>query len=236
MPAILRFLAGACNFTPVKARGRKFLLPGLAVPGKTRIPGNGPCRLSPPWRVLRHGTEQHTPAPFVWVLRVAATDTIAKFVAWSQRSLDKGVWPHVGFGGESFLPKTKRHRRKGTPLANGLRAHYALWQGDLKARKEIHRFKRQAQSGRMCDACGAVQLFADMPEHLNYANFEDTAGYVYTQLSHLVYLLTEMVKTAWCSVPGFVIESLLYDFMHVSMLGVERDAAAAYIIDMIEAG
>ena len=109
-------------------------------------------------------------------VREKAMDEIARVVAWSQKALDAGVWPTHGFDGEAFAVGSKRARRAGCQLAGGYRGHYAVWQGDVKARCQVHRFSNHAQCSRICDSCGACQLFRRIPAALNYATFEPSAG------------------------------------------------------------
>ncbi len=75
-------------------------------------------------------------------VRRAAMDQLAGAIVWSQNALDCGHWPLAGYYGEEFRKHTKRGRKAGSLLADGLRAHYAVFQADLKARTQLHNFSR----------------------------------------------------------------------------------------------
>ena len=167
-------------------------------------------------------------------VRRKALDEIAGFLQWSQAALDTGHWPLHGCYGETFKHNSKRGRCAGSLLAGGLRGHYAAWQGDLKARREVHDFRRHYQTGWCCDSCGACQLYQGLPRHLNYANFDASAGYTFTQMTHRTYVQIATPPSAWCGMRGFALESLFFDYMHVTLLGVDRDLGGSILVDLLE--
>ncbi len=105
-----------------------------------------------------------------------------------------------------------------------------------EARREVHGYSRHYGATEICDACGAVQLYQNAPVQLNFANFSDNAGYVFTEISHELYLATSDVVTPWVSVPGFRHESVLHDILHSGPLGVDRDLCGSSLINLLECG
>ena len=73
-----------------------------------------------------------------------------------------------------------------------------------------------------------------MPPELNYCNFDDDAGYVYTMLSHMMYLISGAEVSPWASVRGWCLEANWVDWMHCSHLGTERDTSGSALIDLLE--
>lgn len=92
---------------------------------------------------------------------------------------------------------------------------------------------------RMCDQCLARKdLHA--PDSMNYRNFSESAAYGLTVLSHEQYVAIERSAigsaSQWLCMPGWRLETNVYDMMHCVYLGTGRDLIASGLCLLIEHG
>ena len=71
----------------------------------------------------------------------------------------------------------------------------------------------------------------NMVAGMNYKNFSANAPFLLTTVSHETYLNTTSPSdlSPWTAMPGWRLENTFFDWMHVVLLGVGRDAVAASI-------
>lgn len=81
---------------------------------------------------------------------------------------------------------------------------------------------------RMCDSCLA-QKGVHSPEALNYKNFTSTSAWQFTRVSHEDYVRMEPRVSAWATVPGWQLDTVMFDLMHNCYLGTARDFIAGGI-------
>lgn len=81
---------------------------------------------------------------------------------------------------------------------------------------------------RMCDSCLA-QKGAHAPEALNYKNFTSTSAWQFTRVSHQDYIRMEHHVSAWATLPGWQLDTVMFDLMHNCYLGTACDFLAGGI-------
>ena len=122
-------------------------------------------------------------------------------------------------------------------LPGGWSAIFFAWTGDLKARKEAHRFTGSYAHTFVCDSCCAQQAHQSASSMLLYQNFGDDAAHRSTRISHQTYLAANVDRLSpWVHVPGWCLELTLWDAMHVVYLGIARDHVASHLRLWTEAG
>jgi hypothetical protein len=155
--------------------------------------------------------------PMRWLatedVRLACHRAIVEVVAGSLRKLEQGR------------------------LAGGWSAIFFGWIGDLKARKEAHRFSGSYAHTFVCDSCCAQQANQNATTELLYQNFHDDAAHRSTRISHQTYLAANVDRLSpWVGVPGWSLELTLWDAMHVVYLGIARDHIASHLCLWVETG
>lgn len=79
---------------------------------------------------------------------------------------------------------------------------------------------------RMCDSCLA-QKGVNCDPAMNYKNFTSSAAWPYTRINHQDYLRMEAGQiSSWAAVPGWQLETCMFDLMHNCFLGTARDFLA----------
>ena len=146
-------------------------------------------------------------------LRVAAHNSIVKYIA-------------------GCLDKLGPNR-----LADGWSAVFFAWTGDLKARKEAHRFAASYQHTNVCDMCCAQQATQSATPSLSCQDFRDTAAHRRTRITQETYLLANVGRLSpWTQVPGWALSLTLLDATHVVFLGIGRDHVASHLVAWCELG
>ena len=79
-------------------------------------------------------------------------------------------------------------------------------------------------------------MYKDASPKLNYCNFSDDAGYVFTEISHVLYLQSCNVLSPWTKVPGFCHETVVFEIFHVGPLGFDRDLCGSFLLELLERG
>lgn len=88
----------------------------------------------------------------------------------------------------------------------------------------------------MCDRCLACQG-KDAPDPMNYKNFSSRKAYDLTTINHDGYVhLDSSSLTPWLSVPGFNMETMMWDLLHNLYLGTARDFVASALKTLIQHG
>ena len=85
----------------------------------------------------------------------------------------------------------------------------------------------------MCDSCLA-QKGANCDDLMNYKNFFER-GWEYTTISHEAYLALDTKISDWACIPGWRVETVMYDFMHNVYLGPARDLVASAVRCLLSA-
>ena len=89
----------------------------------------------------------------------------------------------------------------------------------------------------MCDCCLAMQGRSDVHPLMSYRNFGTSAAWPLTELSHEGYLVRDAASLSpWICMPGWRIETLAFDWMHICYLGCGRDLLGSGIRVLILEG
>ncbi|CAE7424472.1 nipblb, partial [Symbiodinium microadriaticum] len=112
------------------------------------------------------------------------------------------------------------------------------FRGDQKARRECHFFTRHYNCTMLCDRCCAMKPAKTVVDGMNYKNFSADAPFLLTTIDHDTYVNTTPAAelSPWTAMPGWKIENTFFDWMHVVLLGVAKDVAAAAIKLMVMRG
>jgi hypothetical protein len=122
-------------------------------------------------------------------------------------------------------------------LADGWSGLFFAWTGDLKARREAHRFSASYQHTNVCDTCCAQQATQSATPSLLYQDFRDTAAHRRTRITQETYLLANAGRLSpWTQVRGWTLNLTLLDAMHVVFLGIGRDHVASHLVAWCELG
>ena len=97
-------------------------------------------------------------------------------------------------------------------------------------------FKQHYGAMYMCDQCMACRPSARSPKDLTYMDFADDAIHLLTQVSHEHYMEFTRAVSAFAMIPGWRLERNLFDFMHNTSLGTDRDFAPSMIFDLEKLG
>lgn len=152
---------------------------------------------------------------------------IAKLVSWSLKHTASGLAPERGFYGEEFDGSSFRAQLKGKVLAYGYRAMLFSMKGDLKARKEMHRFRRNYKCTDMCESCHAEQFKPKHPR-MYYKDLSKDAAYSLSSISHEFYCVAERdILSPWHVCEGWRIDICVFDLLHNVFLGVAKDTIAS---------
>lgn len=111
-----------------------------------------------------------------------------------------------------------------------VRLVYFVFKGDMKARKQCHEFvDRNYLKKNVCERCKAIRP-TDSREHpMSYKKMGFPPAYAATAIDHAEYLRTSSKLSPWCQVPGFKLETVSYDLLHVIYLGIAKDHISSMI-------
>ena len=151
----------------------------------------------------------------------AVHQRVAQVLTWSLKHAGSGLGPILGEDGCPFDSAT-RHRLANVELASGWRLAYAGFRADLKARRFHHRYYL---CNEICHMCMATKPHVNL--HLAYTNFRSDAAYLMTEISHSDYVRHHVAVSHWCDMPGFCIETVYSDLMHVLWLGTCKSLMAS---------
>lgn len=89
-----------------------------------------------------------------------------------------------------------------------------------------------------CDQCFAQRPFENSNPDLLYKDFRHDAPHKMTRFDHDGYVRCSHVfgKSPWSAVPGWSLNLVFKDIMHVVLLGVARDHVANHICAWLEGG
>ena len=152
------------------------------------------------------------------IMREANT-AVARLLSWSMRQSLAGVGPSVDMDGEP-LRNAFRLSLKGQQLAGGWRLVYFGWKSDLKARVQAHFFSRYYLCNSICDSCMATRPHAN--EMLSFTHLGEDAACWMTEIHHDDYVRHEVDLSPWMAMPGFRLETVFFDAMHIIWLGTAR--------------
>ena len=144
---------------------------------------------------------------------------VAAVLSWSMEQSLKGVGPAVDMDNDCFTSPFQLSM-KGKPLASGWRLVYFGWKADLKARVQAHFFSRYYLCNNMCDSCMATAPGAN--NVLAYTHLGEDAACWMTELKHEDYVRHEADPSPWMGMPGFRLETVFFDAMHIVWLGTAR--------------
>ena len=149
---------------------------------------------------------------------------VASVLAWSMQASLAGVGPDEGFDGLPFR-EAGRASLAGQPLANGYRLAYVGFKADLKARAQAHYFfERYYLCNYICESCFAARPHAN--PMLSFMDFSPEPVYAMTAINHEDYMKHHR-HSPWAAMPGFRLETVFLDLMHILWLGTARGLYAS---------
>ena len=155
----------------------------------------------------------------------AVHQRVAQVLTWSLKHAGSGLGPILGEDGCPF-DSACRHRLANVELAGGWKLAYAGFRADLKAMVAAHRFHhRYYLCNEICHMCMATKPHVN--PHMAYTNFRSDAAYLMTEVSHSDYVRHHAAVSHWCDMPGFCIETVYFDLMHVLWLGTCKSLMAS---------
>jgi hypothetical protein len=164
------------------------------------------------------------------LLKEESFDEILAVVAWSFQCLADGVYPTCRHDGTQFnTTDAKRKLKQGKDL--GVRALLMQARGDWKMYKETFRLPGWQGNGHCCYRCTV--------DKANIMNASSTAPWRKQRLSHAEMMRRILAKG--CSVcpifdaPGFTLDRVKIDWLHVADLGVAPDLLGNVIWHLIQA-
>ena len=132
----------------------------------------------------------------------------------------------------------ERGAKANMPIAGGWRGGFESWTGDWKERVLSHNFqKRNYMSTKLCDLCEAVQPHPRTTQRLLqniYTDFSLRANWTRTLRSHEEYLQTtpQHQRSPWLDVAGFDTSRVRWDSAHTVLLGIGKDIAGSFLLDL----
>ena len=86
----------------------------------------------------------------------------------------------------------------------------------------------------MCERCKAVKPTTNANSHdaMSYKNMAPVPPYARTQITHFEYVQSSTKLSPWMSIPGFSLETVSYDLLHVIYLGTARDHVPSMLLYM----
>lgn len=86
---------------------------------------------------------------------------------------------------------------------------------------------------RICDSCLASST-TKCDQRMHFKNFGPSQAWSLTEISHEQYLAMPGQISVWRSVPGWTLESCVFDWMHNVYLGHGRDLVGSTLKVLIE--
>ncbi|CAE7609916.1 unnamed protein product [Symbiodinium sp. CCMP2592] len=148
-----------------------------------------------------------------------AHSKVASAMSWSMWQSMKGIGPEFDMDNDR-LTSPFQLSLKGTRLAGGWKLVYFGWKADLKARVQAHFFSNYYLCNSMCDRCFATVPTAN--EQLAFTHLGEDAACWMTELSHSDYARHFDDRSPWMEMPGFRLETVFFDAMHILWLGTAR--------------
>ena len=148
-----------------------------------------------------------------------AHSKVASAMSWSMWQSLKGIGPEFDMDNDR-LTSPFQLSLKGKRLAGGWKLVYFGWKADLKARVQAHFFSNYYLCNNICDRCFATSPMAN--KHLAFTHLGEDAAYWMTELSHSDYARHNSDPSPWMEMPGFRLETVFFDAMHIIWLGTAR--------------
>ena len=147
-------------------------------------------------------------------------DGLDTWVVWSLTEMQLGRY----FGSDPFgKPLASRRDLAGKEIANGWRGILVAHRGDEKYLQKAYHVSVSWLSQQCCWNCKASRLSGS---ELLYTHFGPNARHRSTFLDSSDFIAL-CKANAWVRLPGWHIEVLMYDFLHVFDLTMVPDAAAS---------
>ena len=161
-------------------------------------------------------------------------DEIVALANWCGTVLLSGEFPGRDNNGNLWPEGSWRGQMAGRRIAGPFFFAFAGNKGDMKGRRETHKFSRHYGCNYICDQCGA----SAKDPLLFWSNFGQDALWRRTGTTHGSYLRQTVRErqSAWTGHPGWHLSRVLFDWMHVGHMGVCRDFCAAMLYDICSEG
>jgi hypothetical protein len=145
-------------------------------------------------------------------------DDILQVLAWSLRALCSGVFPILGPKGEAL--EGKRKESGGQALA--LTAVLCQVRGDWPFLKALFSFPAWNSKEGVCWQCAATKTgplsYRDATSKAPWRNSRVTANQFFSSLQ-----LKQVTPSTLFSSPGFCLEDIVLDWLHIVDLGISQD-------------
>ena len=153
---------------------------------------------------------------------------VVQFMAWSNAVMESGRFPDKDHLGHEWPERSRRRLLAGTELAEGWRASFCAWYGDLKERHMAHKFARYYQRHFLCERCLAHQTMQSCYAY----DFRPCAEWRDELQSHEHYLATtpEEHRSPFVQIPQWTIHRCRHDLLHLIYLGFGKDLAGGLLL------
>lgn len=174
-----------------------------------------------PWdsRMLLYVTDNQHCVDATW-------DTLDAWVVWSLTELSVGSWLSTDPWGN---PMTRRQSKAGTPLAGGYRAILVCHKGDQKYIQRAYHMTGSWVSECICWYCRATRTGANC-----YTLHGKHAPHRATRADTQQFISSYCRNNPWVQLPGWHIDILYEDWLHVTDLTLVPDAAASALVELCE--
>ena len=149
-----------------------------------------------------------------------AHSKVASAMSWSMWQSMEGIGPEFDMDNDRLTSPFQLSLKGKRRLAGGWKLVYFGWKADLKARVQAHFFSNYYLCNNMCDRCFATIPTAN--EQLAFTHLGEDAACWMTELSHSDYVRHCGDPSPWMEMPGFRLETVFYDAMHILWLGTAR--------------
>ena len=152
---------------------------------------------------------------------------------WSLLAAASGVHPPLDHLGKPWPKHSFRARTAGKPIAGEYFWALAQVTGDMKFIHETFGFENfYGSSEEICHCCGATKS-----GELNYANVAEGAPCFEHRRCNDEYMAsTPAVRCPLTAIPGFHIQMVMFETVHVGPLGVCKWACAGVLVQLARAG
>ena len=159
----------------------------------------------------------------------ACHQEVGRYMSWQANVLLTRKWPTVGYDKEEFPSGSLYFKRRGQDLGQMLGAVVG-WQGDAKARREVHVLSQHYGAMLCCDQCRAQLVKPNADPTMRYTNLSPHAPHAKTQISNAEYLATTPVVSTYFGIAGFRKEHVFWDWAHNVFLGVCKHLLPSIVI------
>ncbi len=181
---------------------------------------------------------------FFLLLKELAEDTVETVMArmvWSFGHLLNGKMPDRDDRGFPLVAGNRgvgawRHRVRGRDIAGGMRFLVTELAGDMKWLREVLHLFQSYLHTEICHLCFATKTLLGGK---CFTDFRDAASHRAPRRTHAAFMATFLARLgftpALCTLAGFHIEMILFDWLHAFLLGVAQWCLGNCLMELLEA-